>query len=180
MHTARFPAAGPRLLAGFGTAALLAGIGLAASRPVRSAGGPIAVSVANAPLITTPTDNPDKQGVQYGTTIIVAANGSIASRRYTVPAGKRLVIESISASANSFGDGDHYSVLCFTQGGIGTVSVSSSFNVLPDGSPFSTGGVHPHQYADAGTSVDLEAYRTESSGATILNVTVTGHLVDMP
>ena len=40
----------PRLFAGFGTLTLLAGIGLLASRPAYTAGGPIAVTVTN-PLV---------------------------------------------------------------------------------------------------------------------------------
>ncbi len=183
MNSSRFRSAGPRLLAGFGAAALLAGLGLAAARPVRSAGGPIAVAIANTPLPTTATDDHDKQGVQYEVFLPVVSNGNSGNSgfdtRYTVPAGKRLVIESISASPNNFTDSDHYTVLCFTRGGLGDVNASSSFSVLPDGSPFPTGSVHPHQYADAGSSVGVEAYRTEASGTTALDVTVTGYLVDI-
>ena len=46
----------PRLLAGFGTLALFGAIGLLASRPAHTAGGPIPVSVANTPLATTVSD----------------------------------------------------------------------------------------------------------------------------
>ena len=35
---------------------LVTGIGLAASRPAHTAGGPVSVSVANTPLPTVPTD----------------------------------------------------------------------------------------------------------------------------
>jgi hypothetical protein len=181
MNASRFPLAGPRLLAVFGTAVLLAGISLAASRPVHSAGGPIAVDVANAPLPITTADDHDKQGVQYEVFIPVSAGGGSSNFSYTVPAGKRLVIESVSASPNNFADNDHYSILCFTQGGLGNRSGSSYFTVVPDGSPFPAGSVHPHQYADAGSAVSIEVYRTESSGGTTsLNVSVTGYLVDVP
>jgi hypothetical protein len=180
MNASRFRPTGPRLLASFGTAALLVGIGLAASRPVHSAGGPIAVDVANAPLPITTADDHDKQGVQYGVFIPVSAGSGSSNFSYTVPAGKRLVIESVSASPNNFADNDHYSVLCLTRGGLGNQSGSSSFSVVPDGSPFPTGSVHPHQYADAGSPVSIEVYRTESSGTTSLNISVAGYLVDVP
>ena len=52
-----FPAA-PRLLAGFGTLALVVGIGLAASHPAHTAGGPIAVTIANTPLAVVAVDAP--------------------------------------------------------------------------------------------------------------------------
>ena len=82
----------PRLLAGFGTAALVAGVGLfASSRPARSVGGPIPVTVSNAPLGVTSTEG---QPVE----VYVNTNTSPPSSNlvYTVPAGKRLVVESMS------------------------------------------------------------------------------------
>jgi len=62
----------PRLLASFGTVALLTGLGLAASRPARSVGGPVAVSVANTPLATAPTDEAaPKQPFQAETSYVI-------------------------------------------------------------------------------------------------------------
>ena len=55
---------GSRLLAGVGTLALLAAVGLFSSRPARTAGGPVPVTVANAPLAVTAADNPAKQPFQ--------------------------------------------------------------------------------------------------------------------
>ena len=54
MHTLR--SLTPRLLAGFGTAALLGAVGLFASHPAHSVGGPVPVTVTNAPLATRPID----------------------------------------------------------------------------------------------------------------------------
>ena len=56
-----------RLLAGFGTAALLGAIGLFASRPAHTAGGPIPVSVANTPLATTAADMPSGTAISGST-----------------------------------------------------------------------------------------------------------------
>ena len=47
----------PRLLAGFGTLVLLASLGLFASRPAHTAGGPIPVSVANPILAVADTES---------------------------------------------------------------------------------------------------------------------------
>ena len=98
---------GPRLLAGFGTLTLLAGLGLLASRPAHTAGGPIPVSVANTPLAVTSADAPYQQPFQAITAYTIP-NGSIFSVTLTkgvppitVPAGKRLIIQTVSVNENN-------------------------------------------------------------------------------
>ena len=82
------PSLGSRLLAGTGLLALLGGVSLAASRPARSVGGPVPVSVTNAPLSTTATDNPAKQGIQFQAEVVIPKGGLGGLKTmYTVLAG---------------------------------------------------------------------------------------------
>ena len=78
----------PRLLAGFGTLALLAAFGLFASRPAHTAGGPVPVTVANSSLATADLDDPDQQPFQV-TLSPHSSTTNQATDTYTVPAGKR-------------------------------------------------------------------------------------------
>ena len=103
----------PRLFAGVGTLTLLAGIGLFASRPAHTAGGPVAVSVANTPLavLNRDTDNPARHAV--GDTLNLGSESLgkvLVGSLYTVPANKRLVIEHLSATANQDHDANGYNI----------------------------------------------------------------------
>ena len=93
--------------------------------------------------------------------------------------GKRLVIETVSAQSNSFEDTRHYTVECSSYGGLTGSSGTGAFDLLFDGSPFPVGEAHPHEYADAGNSVNAIVERTESSGVSDVTVTVMGYLVDI-
>ena len=100
MFTFRFsPHTGPRLLAAFGIAALVTGIGLATSRPTHSAGGPI--SVSRTPLMTTTTaDGPDQRPVREYADITISDGYTGAGKTiYAVPAHKRIVIDKVFAYA---------------------------------------------------------------------------------
>ena len=86
-----------QIVGGFALAGLLAGLGLFASRPAHTAGGPIPVSVANTPLATTDTTVAGR--TPFSTRMdLTFVNGS-ASGTVTVPAGKRLVLTYVSADA---------------------------------------------------------------------------------
>ena len=170
----------PRLLAGLGTLTLLTGIGLLASRPAHTAGGPISVSVANASLATTPTDNPAKKGVQFSVNLVIGANYTQAAQfLYPVPTGRRLVIDSVTAAANGLGDKYHYSLYYDGTGGFGNGQGYGYFNVVPDGSPYSAGQSHGIVYVEANQQVYVEVDRTETIGISSVNVSFAGHLVDI-
>ncbi len=186
MNTLRTHA--PRLLAGFGTAALVAGVGLfASSRPARTAGGPVPVTVTNtvpvtalAPLPTTSADAPAKQGVQSSANLFLSGSESFVTEDvYTVPAGKRLVIETVSAFTNGSNDTHHYSIFYRSTGGLGSGFTYGSFAMVPNGSPLTSGESHPHQYADAGSHFYIQVDRAEASGVSIVSITFTGYLVDI-
>ena len=180
MNTHLTPHLSSRLLAGFGTLTLLAGIGLLASRPAHTAGGPIGVTVANTPLATTAADNPAKQGVQIEADLLIDDTFRENDMQvYTVPLGKRLVIETVNSSTSRRGDESHYSIHYAVAGGLDKNQGQGYFNQLPDGSPFSVGVSHTQLYADAGDKVFLQVDRTEASGKSYVSVTFTGYLVDI-
>jgi hypothetical protein len=169
----------PRLLAGFGTLALVAAVGLfASSRPAHTAGGPIAVAVSNLPLPTTAADSPAKQPFevqfflsQSGTP---ASQGGAPSIFYTVPAGKRLVIEYVNVVSNIPNDPDDYSFVLITG------SVSTNFNVVPSGSPYSAASEKVLLYAEAGTPVSGYFQYSGSYSSPQIYGTLSGYLVDVP
>ena len=166
---------GPRLLAGVGLLALLGGIGLMSSRPARTAGGPIPVTVSNLPLPTLPTDvAAPRQPV--GTQVLVTVTGGFGSDTvYTVPAGKRLVIETISATTEFPNTAPNsYSVLVV----INNFAAFSAFPLLPSGS-FASGSQSVHLYADPGTTV-LGRVFGKSTASDQIGVSLSGYLVDAP
>ena len=188
MNTLRTHA--PRLLAGFGTAALVTGVGLfASSRPARTAGGPVPVTVTNtvpvtalAPLPTTSADAPAKQGVQSSAEFLLSGSDDFVTQdMYTVPPGKRLVIETVSAFNNNNGSNDkhHYSIFYQCTGGLGNELAYGSFAMVPNGSPLESGESHPHQYADDGSHFYIQLDRAEASGVSDAVITFTGYLVDI-
>ena len=162
----------PRLLAGFGTLALVAGVGLfASSRPAHTAGGPIPVTVANVPLVTTAADNPAKQPVELQNVLNSAGTFQVF---YTVPAGKRLVIEYVNVVSNVLNDPNRYSLIIIHN------NVYTNFSVVPDGSPYVASSHKVLLYADAGSQVSgFFQYSGSNSNPNIYD-TITGYLVDAP
>ena len=174
MTTPRLPLhLSPGLLAGFGTLTLLAGIGLAASRPAHTAGGPIAVTVANTPLSTTAFDNPAQQPFQE--TERLEDNG-INTAFGTVPAKKRLVIESVAAFSNIVNDTHDHTVSVLPTG---SIAGFQEIDLLANGSLFPAVTQKVLLYAEAGTT-PLVFVQTSGGTAPVIYVTLTGHYVDVP
>ena len=97
-----------RLFAGVGLAALLGAFGLLSSRPAHTAGGPIPVSVAN----TVQTQDGDgRQPVEGQITISSATNAAYGNLVYTVPTGKRLIVESMTLIPTGFDRANGYTAL---------------------------------------------------------------------
>ena len=93
---------------------MLAAVGLFASRPAHTAGGPIPVTVSNT-VQNHDIDNPALQPFQ----VTLAPSGANPSTdSYTVPAGKRFVIEYYSAQLTQYPAGGYgYLYLITTAGG---------------------------------------------------------------
>ena len=196
-----FRAFAPRLWAGFGTAALVAAVGLfASSRPAHTAGGPIPVNVANTvsvaattPLPTTAADNPDKQ--PFGSYIEIkfsagsqngVANFNIqGSQTFQVPTGKRLIIDSASFYRENGGQGGSLPTGTSASALLGvTFNGKEIFYSLPlatsVGVPYPGATQSLHLFADPGTTVQANGYRNDTSAAEIDYVALSGHLVNVP
>ena len=161
----------PRALAGVGLLALLGGIGLVSTRPARSVGGPVPVSITNAPLSVSSADDPAKQPVELQA---VLNKVGTTTAFYTVPAGKRLVIEYVNVVSNVPNDPDRYSFILIHN------TVFTNFSLVPDGSPFVAASQKVTLYADAGSQVSGFFQYTGSNTSPNIYYTISGHLVDVP
>ena len=175
----------PRLLAGFGTAALVAAVGLfASSRPAHTAGGPIPVTVANT-VPTTAADGPAKQPFQATTLYIIPSNSSTGHldtvdyiKDIVVPAGKRLVIQTVSVYENN---GEGQTLQAFIDPLINGSRQQYALPPVPD-----SGVVYPGVTqsmtlsADPGSTIIFEVFRHGSVNTNYVSLTVYGYLVDVP
>ena len=165
-----FPA---RLVGVLALLGLIAAVGLFASRPARSGGGPVPVSVANT-VQNHDVDNPARQPFQTFLQPSSDTTGRV-SQSFTVPAHKRLVIEFVSAEVNQFpAGGGGYSYLETTAGG-STVSyyLANTFE-----SPARRTQV-VRLYADPGTPVTVGANNYGGSGIGT-DTEISGYYVDVP
>ena len=169
-----FSAAAPRLFAGIGTLTLLAGLGLLASRPAHTAGGPIAVTVTN-PLVGVTDADSARQAVSSQITLSGPVFSAPSGTLYTVPADKHLVLESMSVAGN-LSDTNKYSIfVTTTQGGVET---QTFFDLVPDGSRF-PGMIQPMRlYPDPGTKVDI-GVQTAGTKTPFVAISFSGHLVNL-
>ena len=164
----------PRLLAGFGTAALVAAVGLfASSRPAHTAGGPIPVTVANT-VQNRDADNPAQQPFQ---TLIQPSSDTAASaaQSFSVPAHKRLVIEFVSSELNEYPrGGGAYSYLTTTAGG---QTVTYYFANTYESTNRKSQVVR--LYADPGTDVTVGA-NTYGGNGVGTDTELSGYYVNVP
>ena len=138
------------------------------------------VTISSAtPVHTISTDDPAKSAFAMTTTFVWEDGQNIAQQILTVPAGKRFVIEYLSADG-SLQSGQHASYVRLaitTNGVIGLYT----FPVQP----YAAGGAavflasqSTHLYADPGTELAVVAVRDSNAGTGAGEVFVTGHLVN--
>lgn len=98
--------------------------------------------------------------------------------QFTVPAGKRLVLEQVSAvAAPPVGQIVRYFSLRTTANGVFAFhTVPAAFNGFVD----FTGCQQVRLYADAGTDVKLSSPRSAGTGSFLTVATVSGYLIPMP
>ncbi len=147
----------PRLLAAFGTLALLASAGLfASSRPAHTAGGPVPVTVANTSLAVT-----DAAAARQAVSRTLTLSGEIFTvpfgTLYTVPANKRLVIETMSAVSNRNDANGYTFFINTTEGGTAT---QTFFNLVPNGARYSAASQPMRLYVDPGSTIEIGAQNT--------------------
>lgn len=173
-------------------AAVVVGISLLAARPLSSTipppgQSPESVVVVNSPAVgqsgTWTVRNADERGRQpYHETVNVYSNsGEFASGTISIPAGKRLVVEYISAYALGPGPAVvalHPGTGDFLRGA--WLSVDKQRNaVVPGGFKTYYGGEMVRYYGEPGGTLTVT---TRVEGATVFNsyVNVIGYLVDVP
>ena len=177
----------PRFLAGFGTLALLAGVGLFASRPAHTAGGPIPVSVANT-VQNHDADNPALQPFTVNISIHIPAgqdqgtdNGStVGTQAFSIPAGKRLVAQTVSmyrSSSSPVGS----TVQVFVNTNVGSKYSAYSLPAVPLTGAFFPGTTQALTFqADGGSLGVVNGFRNGTAGDDYDTVTVSGYLVNIP
>ena len=168
-----------RLLAGFSSLVLLAAVGLFASRPAHTAGGPVPVTISNT-IRTQDVDNAARQPFQIE--IPFVSNSANSSSSFPVPSGKQLVLENISALTYTPSDPVVEVVVSTTVGeqtvrqDVGFAStLSKGFRVMPV--------VPVRLYADGGSTVTVTTVRNTSipSYSGYGNVVkLSGYLVNIP
>jgi hypothetical protein len=161
-----------------GAFVVLAGaIVLITSRPASSTTGFSLVQVTNGignPVSVKDLNTPAQQPITF-TLSPGSGVSSDAQDSYTVPAGKRLVIEYYSAQLTQYPSGGYaYMYLDNTAGGN-----TSYWKVIPPSSTTVPFNQQTRMYADTGTSVIAEV--TQSSGTSCGgNLIVSGYLVNYP
>ena len=100
----------------------------------------------------------------------------IGQNLYTVPAGKRLVIDYVSAVSEHFNDANRYNYLLRTT--LNGAIQLASFNQLPDGAPSSAVSQKIELFADPGTTVFVDVHPTANNDPDVF-LTVSGHLVSL-
>ena len=173
-----------KVIGGLTLVSLIAGLGLLASRPAHTAGGPIAVSVANTPLATKPTDVAAPQQPFTASTDYVFQNGEALGSLDTaggyagiaVPAGKHLVIQTVSLyHIDNNNETIQAYILPTTNGINGAYALPS----VPSNATYFPGVTQTMTvYADPGTTVPFNLYRSQSSGIEYVYVIVSGYLVN--
>lgn len=142
---------------------------------------PVPVHVVNSGSAATPTPWADHR------VIVIDQNGHFASAAlaiYTVPAGKRLVIEYIDAFMRNFNNGNgHGTRIRVNVDGPGPDEV---YNVPFNVSQALTNFQHEafaqvvKWYAEAGDTISLTAVRDVAQGITDAEITLSGYLIDVP
>ena len=159
----------PRLTAGFGTAALVASIGLfALSRPAHTAGGPVQVVVANT-LANRDAENPGRQ--PFALRLIFHPSQPAT---FDVPAGKRLVLTQLYAhTASQSATGLRY----ISEVNQHTTEIQVPFTDGTANTGFARfSNQQVTSYADGGTSVEIFFF---DSGNSSVVVNLTGYFVDV-
>ena len=169
-----------RVASGLALLGLLTAVGLFASHPAHSVGGPVPVTVTNAPLATRPIDIATP-AQPFAKQMDLTFAGGTASQSFPVPANKRLVLTYISSNCAVAPGAKAFFDLSTTVNG---QQVESHL-------PFtSQGAIFGHDafalscpvtiYADSGTVVTVSVLDNDTVGSGGLIVGLYGYYVDVP
>jgi hypothetical protein len=143
------------------------------------------VNVASLPTVLVQSrDEPARQPFQRFGSFQIEAPAFGGNDSFTVPAGKRLVIEYVSFRSNILTGANQ--IVSFSLGNQGGGSIGG-FGFVPQttiDSAVSTTGFIAHEpiraYCDPGTSVTVTAIRNSTVGSDTVSYTLTGYFVDLP
>lgn len=171
-------------LIALGLGIFVAALSTIPSRPVSGAQGPDPVIVTNTPLFMRDVDNPARQPFQMGFPFTMNSGTQQVFQSFTVPAGKRLVIEYVSMGSGSVPVGQHlFIIITTTVGAVGAfhfVAVTPQGSIPPPNAADTFVASQPMRvYADPGTTVTIQMQRDSADGACGPNLTVSGYLVDV-
>jgi hypothetical protein len=154
------------------------------SRVVEPETAATSVTVANPaskPVPTTRTDDPALQPVELSivTNIADGSNGS-GFDLYSVPAGKRLVIQTVSVSRAGALAATNQVLQPFVQTLVGSNDGIIMLPIIPGGSALGSTLTGTLAYGDPGSAVFSGLERGGTSGAETDTVTMVGYLVNLP
>jgi hypothetical protein len=151
------------------------------------------VAVTNTPTVNVgsiPTfvvqsrDEPARQPFQHFGTFQIEAPAFGGNDSFTVPAGKRLVIEYVSFRSNILTGGNQIVSFSIQNQGGGSIG---GFGYVPETtieSAVNTTGFIAHEqvrlYCDPGTNVNVSAIRNSTVGSDTASYTLTGFFVNLP
>jgi len=138
--------------------------------------GSTPVSVVNTtPITVADIDNPAKQPFQI-TIGPSSSSGNTAAASYTVPSGKRLVIEYYAAQLTQYPQGGYSYVYLVTTAGGSQVY----YKIIPPVSTTTTFNQTTRIYADPGTDVQVLVTSSSSIGGAGASVNLSGYFVNVP
>ncbi len=152
------------------------------SQPVPVTGSVTVANLGSSRLLVRDVDNPARQ--PFETNQSCSAGGALGCQlSFTVPAGKRLVIEYASMHASiPVGEVAELSIVTSVAG----TFVEHVLPLTPPSVPFAAGGLVARVgqvvrlYADPGTVVFVNVGRSGVGSPTNFSVSISGHLVDVP
>ena len=124
-------------------------------------------------------DNPAMQPFQAAGSCSLGGGCCCGNNVYTVPSGKRAVVEYVSAQCPQFPSG--FGCAGFVQTTLNGVMVSHSLRAVPaSNGTFNTVGQQVRIYGDAGTVITAGGYSTGGPATGTINLAISGYLVDLP
>ncbi|HTO69734.1 MAG TPA: hypothetical protein VMR31_07720 [Myxococcota bacterium] len=144
------------------------------------------VNTSANPVLTQDNDNRARQPLSFRASISVlpGAENGFARPAYTVPAGKRLVIEHVSAIGNVASPEQVFTITVYADSGsVYTYLPVTNLSAQED-APTRHDVVASQpltMYVDPGDSVDIEISSDGgANGVLSMSVSVTGYLVNLP
>ena len=165
----------------------IAGVGLLVSiitltnarRGEAQSPGPNVNIASPLPLPVRAVEN-EFQPVQAWATCSLPSQGSCAATLYTVPNGKRLVIEYFSAYAGTGSVGESFRAVLFNPAENVPVALPLIPPSIPGAGGITSGGQAVRMYVPANQVVRGNADRSGGSGTSSYFFTIVGHLVNVP